>query len=70
MTYKYLTGNEVKEMVNLMQGKEFDFTYVDGGEVITMPVYCGKCTYKYKSLALHASEGGLYTDFKINVEEM
>lgn len=70
LTYKALTGNEVRYMVGLMQGKEFSFTFMDGTEKITMNVYCGKCSYKAHNRTLHASEGGLYQDFKINVEEM
>lgn len=70
MTFKFLTGNEVNEMVSLMQGKEFDFRFMDHGVVQEISGYCGKCTYKYKTLALHSDEGGLYEDFKINVEEM
>ncbi len=69
MTFKYLTGDEVDYMLNLMQGQEFTFTYVDN-EITTISAYVGKCSYKQKTLALYESEGGLYTDFKINVIEM
>ena len=69
MTFKHLTGDEVNYMLNLMQGREFTFTYYDNG-VQTISAYVGKCNYKQKTLALYESEGGLYTDFKINVIEM
>ena len=69
MTFKYLTGDEVNYMLNMMQGKEFNFTYYDNG-MVTISAYVGKCSYKQHNLTLHPDEGGLYTDFKINVIEM
>lgn len=69
LTYKEMTGAEVEYMRSLMQGKEFKFTYYDNGTK-TIDAYCGKNTYSQQNLALHASEGGKYKDFKINVEEM
>ena len=69
LTYKYLTGAEADFMLGLMQGKEFRFTYYDNG-LHTISAYVGKCSYKQHNLALHSSEGGLYTDFKINIIEM
>ena len=69
LTYDELTGAEVEYMRNLMQGKEFEFTYYDNG-VKTIQGYCGKNTYSQQNLALYATEGGKYKGFKINVEEM
>lgn len=69
LTYKYLTGNEVNYLRDLMQGKEFTFTYYDNG-LKTISAYTGKCSYKQKNLALYADEGGLCSDIKINVIEM
>lgn len=69
LTYDHLTGAEVEYMKNLMQGKEFDFTYYDNG-IVTISAYCGKCSYKQKNLASYTSDGGIYKDFKINVVEM
>lgn len=69
LTFKYLTGNEVAFMTNLMQGREFQFTYYDNGYQ-TITAYAGKCSYKQHNLTLFPNEGGLYTDFKINVIEM
>lgn len=70
MTFRYLTGNEVARMVSLMQGQEFSFTYYDNGVKTIAHAYSGKSSYGQKTLALYLSEGGLYTDFKINVIEM
>lgn len=69
LTYDCLTGAEVEYMRDLMQGKEFQFTYYDNG-VKTIPGYCGKNTYTQENLSLYKSEGGKYKDFKINVEEI
>lgn len=69
MTFNHLTGDEVNTMKNLMQGREFTFTYYDDG-VKTISAYVGKNSYTQKTLALYESEGGLYSDFKINVVEM
>ena len=69
LTYRYLSGDEVNYMLNLMQGKEFTFTYYDDG-VHTITAYVGKCSYRQKTLALYEDEGGIYADFKINVIEM
>lgn len=69
LTYEELTGAEVEYMRNLMQGKEFEFTYYDNG-IKTISGYCGKNTYTQQNLSLYASEGGKYKGFKINVEEM
>lgn len=69
LTFKFLTGDEVNYMLNMMQGKEFRFTYYDNGSV-TISAYTGKCSYKQHNLTLFSDEGGLYTDFKINVIEM
>ena len=69
LTFKYLTGEEVRYMLDRMQGQEFTFTYYDDGTK-TISAYVGKCSYKQHNLTLHASEGGLYEDFKINVIEM
>lgn len=69
MTFNHLSGEEVNYMLALMQGKEFTFTFYDNG-IKTIHAYVGKCSYKEKTLALHKDEGGIYSDFKINVVEM
>ena len=70
LTYNKLTGNQVKYMVDLMQGKEFTFAYPDGNDVIIFPAYCGKITYDQKRLDLYADEGGVYTNIQVNIIEM
>lgn len=71
MKWKVLTGDEVTQIRNLMQGKEYTFTYWDG-ESKTMKAYTGENDYNIYcySKKLYKNEGGLYTDFSINAVEM
>lgn len=70
LTYKKISGLEVAEMHNLMQGKEFDFTYFDNG-IQTMSAYAGRDSYTQRDLStVYAGVGGLYEDFTIDVIEM
>ena len=71
MKWKALTGKEVEEIRNLMQGKEYKFTYWDNGEK-TMTAYTGDNDYNIYSYnpKIYGSDGGLYTDFSIDAVEM
>lgn len=68
LVYNAISGAEVAEMLALMQGKEFTFTYWDNG-VQTLEGYCGESNYQEYSSVHYASEGGIYTNFSINVIE-
>lgn len=70
LKWNYLTGNQVKEIENLMQGKEFTLTYYDFGEKHTLSGYAGESNYSIYTYGIYADQGGLYKDFSINVEEM
>lgn len=70
LVYKRISGLEVAFMHNLMQGKEFNFSYYDNGPQ-AMSAYCGRDSYTQKDLsAAYASVGGLYQDYTIDVIEM
>lgn len=71
MKWKALTGDEVAAIRNLMQGKEYEFTYWDNG-VQTMNAYTGENDYNIYSYnpKIYGNEGGLYTDFSINAVEL
>ena len=69
LTYSDITGMEVAQMHNLMQGKEFRFTYYDNG-VQTISAYAGKDSYTQSDLSRYSGEGGYYKDFTIDVIEM
>lgn len=69
MVYSALTGDEKDFLLNLMQGKEFTFTYWDNGAK-SFSGYVGECNYEAYAPGLYASEGGLYRNFSINVIEL
>lgn len=69
MTFRFLTGAEAEYLKDLLQGKEFVFTYYDNG-IKSMNGYCGRCNWSQKNLSAYANEGGLCENFKANVVEM
>ena len=69
LTYKYITGEEVAYLHNLMQGKEFHFTYLDNG-LKTLYGYAKKDSYAPYNLDAYQSEGGLYKNYTIDIHEM
>lgn len=69
LMYSAISGNEKDEMLNLMQGQEFTFYYWDNG-VKSFDGYTGECNYEAYSSVHRAEEGGIYTNFSINVIEL
>lgn len=69
LLYNAISGDEKDYMMGLMQGKEFTFTYWDNGAK-TFQGYCGESNYEEYSSVHHANEGGIYTNFSINVIEL
>lgn len=71
MTFNALTGNEVKRMRDLMQGKEYTFHYFDAGKE-SFSAYTGDNDYDIYAYhpQLYEDEGGLYVDFQIDAVEM
>ena len=67
LTYKAMTKSELNYMLNLMQGKEFSFTFRDQGITQTMQAYTGESSYQFYSYALGEE---LYTDVSINAIEL
>ena len=67
LTYKAMTKSELNYMLNLMQGKEFSFTFRDQGIKQTMQAYTGESSYQFYSYALGEE---LYTDVSINAIEL
>lgn len=67
LAYKAMTAEEVAYMENLMQGKEFVFTYRDKGQTKTANCYVGESGYDFYT---HADGlGEIYTNFTMNVIE-
>ena len=69
LVYNAISGDEKDYMMNLMQGKEFTFTYWDNGPK-QFEGYCGESNYEAYSSVHRADEGGIYTNFSINVIEL
>ncbi len=70
LTYKAITGAEVANLLSLMQGKEFTFTFLEDNTVSTMNAYVGECSYESYSYADGYMGGDkIYTNFSMNVIE-
>jgi hypothetical protein len=67
LTYGALSASELAYMMNLMQGKEFVFTFYDQGTVKTMNAYVGESSYEFLS---YSGSEPIYVNFSINVIEM
>lgn len=67
--WKALTGNEVKTLIQLVQGKDFTLTYREFGTDHTAQVYVSEVNYTPVSSALFASDGGLCADISFNAIE-
>lgn len=67
--YSAMTGEELTMMLNRMQGKEFTFTYVDGGETKTIDAYCGETSYTLITDNYLGTGQQLYKDISMNVIE-
>lgn len=65
--YNAITGSELRFMQNLMQGKEFDFTFLQDDQVVTIHAYAGESTYEHYSYALGDK---IYTNYEIHVIEL
>lgn len=67
LTYNYISASELAYMMNLMQGKEFTFTFDDQGSIKTMTAYVGESSYAYY---IDRGTEKIYKDFSINVIEL
>lgn len=65
-TLKVATGSEIKFLENLMQGKEFTFTFRDKGTTQTMRGYASESSYDFYSYAIGDE---IYQNFSINIIE-
>lgn len=71
LKWKYLTGNEVKHLKNLMYMKEYTLHFVDLGEQLTAECYTTKFSYtKVSEDDGYADVGGLYTEITADAIEI
>lgn len=68
LRYSAMSAHELSYTMNLLQGKEFTFKFLDQGSVQTMNAYVGESTYNFHTNALF--DEGLYTDVEIHVIEL
>ena len=66
-TLKAATASEIAFLENLMQGKEFTFTFRDKGQTQTMQAYAGESNYNFYT---YANGEEVYTDFSLNIIEL
>ena len=69
LTYNAITETELNNLMSLMQGKEFTFTFLDQGSPVTINAYAGESSYKFYSYSDLYDEG-VYIEFSINVIEL
>lgn len=68
LKYPAMTKTELKTMFDIMQGKEFVFTFRDMGVTTTMNAYVGETSYNfYNYSSFYGDE--VYTDVEIHVIE-
>lgn len=67
--YNAITQTELATMMSLMQGKEFQFKFLDQGSVQTINAYVGESNYEFYSYS-SAYDEDVYTNFEIHVIEM
>jgi hypothetical protein len=73
MEWDVMTGNEIAYMINLMQGKIYEFFYIEFGTVQHFTAYTGDCDFeKYidNVSSRYSAEGGMYRSFSIDAVEM
>lgn len=69
LTYKAMTGTELNWLMGLMQGNEFEFTFLEDNATYTMKNgYVGECSYEMYSYGM--GNEVVYTNVSINVIEM
>lgn len=69
LKYKAITETELAYMMNLMQGKEFTFKFLDQGAVQTISAYASESNYEFYSHSDIYDEG-VYINYEIHVIEM
>lgn len=66
LTYTWLTGDELSYMMDLMQGKEFTFKFLEDDAVRSISAYVGECNYEHYN---YGNGTKVYKNFNINVIE-
>lgn len=64
--YNAITGTELAYMEGLMQGKEFQFTFLQDNSTQTINAYAGESSYEHYSYALGDK---IYQNYEIHIIE-
>lgn len=67
LRWSVLTAKELNDVLEHMQGKEFELTFKDRGKIQKMQAYSSESSYTYYSAALGTD---LYTEVSINAIEI
>ena len=67
--YNAMSAHELLYTINLLQGKEFTFKFLDQGSVQTMNAYVGESTYSFYTNS-NLYDESIYTDVEIHVIEL
>lgn len=68
LKYKVMSASELQYTINLLQGKEFSFTFRDQGATQTMNAYVGEASYNFYTHS-NLYDEDVYTDVEIHVIE-
>ena len=68
LTWNYLTGSELAYMMNLMQGKEFTFKFLNNSSTASISGYVGESSYEHYNYSSFYNDK-VYKNFSINVIE-
>lgn len=69
LVYNAMSAHELAYTMNLLQGKEFTFKFMDQGSVQTISAYVGESTYNFYTESSLYDEG-IYVDVEIHVIEL
>lgn len=69
ITYGLMTGDELEELVSLVQGKEYEGTYCDYGKAQTRSMRTDSVSYGQYYDDMFPDEGGLYRDVSFEMVE-
>lgn len=64
--WSVMSEDELNYIIDLMQGKEYQFTFPDRGRLYTIDAYSSNCSY---TMLTYKDGEAIYTDVSINVIE-
>ena len=68
--YNAMSASELAYTLDLLQGKQFTFKFLDQGSVKEFPAYCGECEYEFYTNSSQLFDEAVYTDVEFHVIEL